>query len=93
MTFNGNDVLVVYEDVNGNGQYDSSTDTVYDQLGQPNSPPSGSPWQDKNLRRCNLSPYQGGSPFSYTDYYNEYMASNGSDYGTAPSPGVTCSSP
>lgn len=93
INFNGNDRMIIFDDENGNGSYDSSNDSVFDQFGQPATEPSSSPWADKNLRRCDLSPYLGNSPFDYTDYFTEHPATDGSDYGQPPSPGVTCPSP
>lgn len=85
INFNGNDRLLIFRDENGDGTYSSGTDTKMDQFGEIANPPSGDPWKDTTLRRCNLAPYLGQSSFTASDYYTSHPQNDASHYGTAPS--------
>ena len=83
MAFNGDDRLIVFEDVNGDGLFDSQ-DFVLDAFGQTAVRPSGTPWQDVTYRRCNFSPYDGVAPFDVSAYFNVGIFDDFSEFGRPP---------
>lgn len=89
MNFNGNDRLLVFEDKNKNGDYDATNDAIMDSFGRVSEPPSGTPWSDQTLRRCDLSPYKGQDPFNVGDYYTSHTPFTADTYGDPPSQ-MTC---
>jgi hypothetical protein len=68
MSFNGDDRVVLYEDVNQNGDYDAG-EFVLDAFGETSREPSGQPWEDSTFRRCNFAPYDGVGLFDVATYY------------------------
>ncbi|MBW2278998.1 MAG: hypothetical protein JRF63_16015, partial [Deltaproteobacteria bacterium] len=72
--FNGNERLLVMH----------GTDVI-DAFGQPDVQPSGTPWAEMTLRRCDLTPFLGDVAFDYAAYYNEYGQDDFSDFGIVPS--------
>ncbi len=93
MTFNGDDRLVVFEDINMDGQFDFG-DVVLDAFGEISQDPVGREWEDTTYRRCNLLPYDGMSmPFDVTAFYDDFFANDYSDFGLPPAPGVMCGAP
>lgn len=89
MNFNGDDRLIVFEDANGDGEFDSG-DPVVDALGETDVRPPQTTWQDQTLRRCNLEQYDGTSSYSTASYFTSHPNNDASDYGTPPAPDVTC---
>ncbi len=92
MSFNGDDRIVVFEDINLDGQFDAN-DIVLDAFGEILFTPSGRIWEDTTYRRCDLTPYDGYSNFILGDLYDEYFNNDFSDFGLPPQPGVTCGAP
>jgi hypothetical protein len=86
VNFNGDDRLVVYEDVDSSEDL-SADDKVVDAFGEVASRPSGLPWSDKTLRRCDFSRLDGQSGFNYPDHYTEAAVDDFDDFGTAPTSG------
>ena len=82
--FNGNDRLLVFKDDNGDGSYTAADDTITDSLGEPDTEPSGDPWKDVILRRCDTSPYLGAAAFVTGDYFNEYALTDTGNWGMPP---------
>ncbi len=70
MGFNGDDRLVVWVDVDGDGVL-TSADTISDAFGQTSSQPfSTDEWGNQILSRCDQTPYDGMSFFSAYSYFN-----------------------
>ncbi len=84
MSFNGDDRVVLYEDINQNGDYDAG-EFVLDAFGETSNEPNGRPWEDSTFRRCNFAPYDGVGLFDVATYY-EPDAGSGvlDDLGTPP---------
>ena len=74
VNFSGDDRLVLFAGA-----------AVADAFGDIDMRPEGSPWADVTLRRCNLTPNNGISPFAAADYFTAYEKDDFSDFGTAPS--------
>jgi hypothetical protein len=74
VNFSGDDRLVLL-----------AKDAIADAFGDVDTRPEGSPWADVTLRRCNLTPYTGDSPFVAADYFTAYEKDDFTDFGVAPS--------
>jgi hypothetical protein len=85
MTFNGDDRLVVFHDVDGDGDFGGS-DEVTDALGLIAEQPPAQYWKDKVLRRCNLTPFDGvsGTDYEFWDYFVDYPGGSGGNFGLPP---------
>jgi len=86
MTFNGDDRLVVFKDVDGDGDM-TGADEVMDALGRISLQPAQPVWSEKTLRRCNFTPADGLSEFVHTDYFTEHAQGDASHFGVAPTEG------
>ncbi|MEZ4462529.1 MAG: amidohydrolase family protein [bacterium] len=83
--FNGDDRLLLFRDINGNGTYQAGTDAVVDAFGQTAVRPASEIWKDATYSRCNFTPYDGTTPFLVTDYYSALPNGDTSNFGSAPS--------
>ncbi len=84
MTFSGNDRLVLFGDDDASGGW-SSGDVVLDAFGQIDRAPSTELWSNMNLRRCNLTPFDGSRFFPYRDYFELGTSGNNfSHFGLPP---------
>lgn len=93
MTFNGDDRLVVFQDLNMDGQYDFG-DQVLDAFGEISQDPVGKEWEDTTYRRCNVTPYDGvNMPFDVTAFFDDFFTNDYSDFGLPPTFGVMCGAP
>ncbi len=87
-TFNGDDRLLLYVDIDGNGIL-NPTDARVDAFGEQNVVVADRPWLDGHYTRCNLNAYDGLSTFVLSSYwesldtsFNYNNAMNG--FGVAP---------
>ena len=87
--FNGDDRLLVFQDADGDGQPNSSTDVI-DAFGETTSQPSGKPWEDVSLRRCNNARYDGVGMFDISTYRDTGLLDDFSNLGE-PTPQGFCS--
>ena len=87
--FNGDDRLVLFLDGDRDGLL-GAVDTVVDAFGQTATRPSGTPWADQTLRRCDLTPYDGAGTFVLTDYFSIHPIDDLSHFGIAPPQGSVC---
>lgn len=87
-SFNGNDPIVLFRDVNSSGGFNAG-DVIIDAFGKPAVAPNGTPWQDKTFRRCDRTPYDGTGDFTAASYYSSHAVDDLSDLGTAPT-AMTC---
>jgi hypothetical protein len=85
MTFSGNDRLVLFADEDASSTM-STGDVVLDAFGQISRAPSFELWSNMNLRRCNLTPFDGATFFPYLDYYAR--GTSGNDFGHFDTPPV-----
>ena len=92
MNFNGDDRLLVFHDVDGDGAFDQSDDSALDAFGAVSQVPSGYWWANMLLRRCDLTPVDGlaATSFYASDYYTQHPSGSGGDYGTPPPNDVSC---
>lgn len=90
MSFNGDDRVVVFEDLDSDGQFDENKDAILDAFGEVLSTPSSRVWEDVTYRRCNLMPYDGYTPFDADAFYDDFFNNDFSDFGIPPQPGVMC---
>ena len=65
--FNGDDRLLVFEDVDGDGDF-GAADLILDAFGQTSARPPSKVWSDVTLRRCELTPYDGATSFDLSAY-------------------------
>ncbi len=79
--FNGNDRLLVYEDLDGDTDPDPSE--ILDAFGETSTEPA-TDWEDVGYQRCDLSPYDGMSSFTPTDFFDPVSTDDFSDFGDAP---------
>ena len=87
MTFSGNDRLVLFGDDDGSAGW-SAGDEVLDAFGQIDRAPSFELWSNMNLRRCDLTPWDGAAFFPYLDYFSRGPSGNDfSHFGTPPTSG------
>lgn len=87
VNFNGNDRIVVYEDVDDSADFGTS-DIPADAFGEiANVPTSATTWSDTTLRRCNFERFDGASGFDFTEYFVEAATDDFSDFGVAPTEG------
>lgn len=87
MTFSGNDRLVLFGDDDASGGW-SAGDAVLDAFGQIDRAPSFQLWSNMNLRRCDLTPFDGAAFFPYLDYFTRGLSGNDfSHFGTPPTSG------
>jgi hypothetical protein len=84
VNFNGDDRFAIYLD-DGSGAYEHGVDTIVDAFGQLSAEPSGSPWADITLERCNFTSFDGVSSFDETLYYDALPEDDFSGLGVAPS--------
>jgi hypothetical protein len=83
-TFNGDDRLVVFRDVNRSGRWERAADAVMDMLGRFTWRPSTPIWADLVLRRCRLEPYDGTTFYQHTDWFTVHGRTAWEDLGRAP---------
>jgi hypothetical protein len=62
---------------------------VIDAFGALASQPTGEPWADTTLRRCDLSAYDGSAGFDASTSYTSAGTDDFSDFGLPPEPGCT----
>jgi predicted extracellular nuclease len=87
--FNGDDRLVVFQDPDGDGQPNTSTD-VLDAFGETTIQPSSKPWEDISLRRCDNARYDGQTMFDISTYRDTGVIDDFSNLGE-PTPAGFCS--
>ncbi len=89
MLFDGDDRLLVFEDLDEDGSFYADHDRVLDGFGVVGSRPPGPYWADKVLRRCNLEPFNGleATEFLPWDYFTQHPRSALEHYGFAPAGG------
>jgi len=87
--FNGDDRLVVFQDPDGDGQPNTSTD-VLDAFGETTIQPSSKPWEDISLRRCDNARYDGQTMFDISTYRDTGVVDDFSNLGE-PTPAGFCS--
>jgi hypothetical protein len=89
MNLSGDDRLLLFHDVDGDGAFVLGTDTALDAFGVIAERPPADWWKNMNLRRCNLAPFDGfgSSDFYRWDYFVEHAHGNTEHYGAAPSGG------
>ena len=97
VNFNGDDRLLIYEDLNTSGTFDTG-DTRVDAFGVTATEPAAGTWEDVRWQRCNFTTWSGAtgegldnatqdalydvdSPATDADYFT--------DFGTAPTEGCT----
>lgn len=85
MNFNGDDRLLVFEDTNTDASFDPAVDVITDALGETTVEPATDPWKDTLLRRCNITPYDGTTPFDASVFFNAYSPTETGDWGQPPS--------
>ena len=83
ISFNGDDRLAIYSDINGNGAIDAG-DPIVDAFGQLTVRPPATTWQDKTFRRCNPAAYLGTGAFQVSAYFTEHAKDDLSHLGTPP---------
>jgi hypothetical protein len=87
VNFNGNDRIVVYEDVDDSDDFGTG-DIPADAFGEiTNVPSSATIWSDTTLRRCDFERLDGASGFDFTQYFVEAATDDFSDFGQAPTEG------
>jgi hypothetical protein len=86
MLFDGDDRLVVFEDLDEDGTFYGEHDRVLDSFGVIASRPPATFWADKVLRRCNLEPFNGieATEFFPWDYFTTHARTALEQYGEPP---------
>jgi hypothetical protein len=75
VSFNGNDRIALYRDVNGTAGYQpSSTDILIDAFGDLDNGDPGNIWENKVYRRANCTRYDGVSAFAESNYFSAPVA-------------------
>ncbi len=89
MLFDGDDRLVVFDDLDEDGSFYSEHDRVLDSFGVIGSRPPGPYWADKVLRRCDLTPFNGleATEFLPWEYFTQHARTALENYGFAPEGG------
>lgn len=87
MNFNGDDRLIIFEDMDDDGAYSPAQDALLDAFGQYGSKPGSQIWENTTYRRCNFAPYDGVSMFDATAYFNTGTYDDFSDFGLPPQQG------
>ncbi len=83
MTFNGDDRLGIFHDVDADGAFGSG-DTITDMLGRFGYQPPVWTWQDLSLRRCSFAPTDGESFFDHEEHFTTHAWGHQQDFGVAP---------
>ncbi len=83
-TFNGDDRIVVFLDVDGNDAFDPGSDTVLDAFGQYGTRPASDEWQNITFERCSPTRYDGVAAFDPMAYYTSQPVDTSSNLGVAP---------
>ncbi len=83
-TFNGNDRIVVFVDLNANDAFDPDTDRLLDAFGPYGTPPGSNIWENVTYERCSMTPYDGISDFNPLSYFTEEPIDTTSNLGVAP---------
>lgn len=79
--FNGNDIVTIFEDVNGSGSYDPTGDIILDAFGSRTDPPSTEIWANMTLRRCRADAFPSIGAFDFTEYFTRSGVDDFSDLG------------
>lgn len=89
MLFDGDDRLVVFDDLDEDGGFYAEHDRLLDSFGVIGSRPPGPYWADKVLRRCDLRPFNGleETEFLPWDHFTQHPRSALENYGFAPEGG------
>lgn len=82
--FNGNDRLVLFVDLDGDGAFSKGSDTVLDAFGQYEVDPGAGAWADVTYERCSATSYQGVSAFDPAQYFSSEPSNTTSNLGVAP---------
>jgi hypothetical protein len=91
--FNGNDRLIVFEDINADGNFTAGSDLVMDTFGEVARDP-GNIWGDVTYRRCEFTPFDGSRDmFTVLNHYIEAALDDFSNIGVAPTMGCTTDRP
>lgn len=70
INFNGDDMISIYYDADGDKKIISPGDRLIDSFGQVNnSPPASQIWADSTFQRCKPTPYLSDKTFQATEYY------------------------
>jgi hypothetical protein len=92
--FNGDDRLIVFEDVDGDGSFALATDKVMDTFGQVAVRPASRIWENVTYRRCDFSPFDGTqNMFNVDALYIGAAVDDFSNLGTAPTMGCVANRP
>lgn len=80
--FNGDDRLVLFDDVDGDGEF-GDADTLLDAFGEIAVRPADTPWAERSFRRCRLSPHDGGA-FDVMDSFTLHGSTDMTHLGLPP---------
>lgn len=86
VSFNGDDRLALYEDLNRDGKVDP-TDRLLDAFGELNVRPATTIWADKTYRRCSSTAYLGVGTYNVLSFFQELPKDDISHLGTKPTLG------
>ena len=89
-SFNGDDAVGVFQDVNGDGEFDlNDGDITIDVFGELGADFMGvRPYSNRGYSRCDFTPFSGFGPFVPTALYNEdFTLDNFAGFGAAPTAG------
>ncbi|MBU1898703.1 trypsin-like peptidase domain-containing protein [Myxococcota bacterium] len=84
--FNGDDRLALFLDKDGSGRFEPERDTILDVFGALGGVPSGRPWANLTLRRCDLTPASGEEDVVF-ERFSSHPQDDLSHLGRAPEPG------
>ena len=83
-SFNGDDRLVVFLDLDGDGAFDQALEPVLDAFGPYAMRPASSIWKDVTYRRCSATPYDGQGAFAALSYFTQEPVDTFDHLGVAP---------
>lgn len=86
VSFNGDDRLALYEDLNRDGKVDP-TDRLLDAFGELTVRPASTIWADKTYRRCAAAAFNGMGAYNVLSFFQEFPKDDISHLGTKPTLG------
>jgi DNA uptake protein ComE-like DNA-binding protein len=89
MNFSGDDRLLVFHDLDGDGSFNEESDASLDAFGVIDQRPPSQWWENMDLRRCNLEPFDGlnETEFYRWDYFTELGNGFTEHFGVPPTGG------
>lgn len=84
LSFSGNDRIVLFEDLDGDGDFAESTDRVTDLLGRFGWTPDWEIWSDVNLRRCRVEPWLDTGWYDTADWFTSHNPVDFTEFGLPP---------